>query len=460
MSKTNHNTSNRPADIDAPDGSIREVALMSWPIIVGMLSYTVMGVADTLFVGWIGKSELAAVGLATTAILLLNALFMGTLHGSKVLCSQATGRGKPEEAKVSGWAGVLLAVPFGLIVAAFALLGEPIFALMGGSAEVQALAQAYVWVSAACSVCWYVAMAICNYFQGIGNTRTPMKINLLANAANIALDPLFIFGFGPIPAMGVTGAAVATIIAQTLGMVCATVLFMRRVGIIRMPNWRGAVESVVRLGLPMGVRNALGVGAFTAFTALLARMGEDQLAAHQIALKIVSVSFLPGQGLSETVTILTGHYFGARRFETAKRAFKSTLCIAIGLMGTCGVLFFAFGEQLVSVFNSDESVVHLGTKLLLVAAFYQVFDAVATVATGALNGTGDTKFTMWIGVACSWLVLVPTSYVFGIKLHGGAVGAWMGMTVQLVVVAAITLVRFSRTEWKEDWQKRAELAAA
>ncbi|WP_168210585.1 MATE family efflux transporter [Persicimonas caeni] len=443
----------RQAGTDTSDGSIREVAKMSWPIIVGMLSYTVMGVADTLFVGWIGTSELAAVGLATTAILLLNALFMGTLHGSKVLCSQATGRGCPEEAKRFGWAGVYLALPFGLIVAALAFFGAPIFSLMGGPAEVQALAQDYFWVAAAGSIFWYVAMAICNYFQGIGNTRTPMMISVLANVLNIALDPLLIFGLGPIPAMGVGGAALATVIAQAAGMVVAAVIFMRQVGLIRMPKWRQAVDKVVDLGLPMGIRNALGVGAFTAFTALLARMGEDQLAAHQIALKVMSISFLPGQGLSETVTILIGQYFGAGRFEAARRAFKSTLLIALGLMGTCGVVFFAFGEQLVRVFNSDASVVYLGSKLLLVAAFYQVFDAIAIVATGALNGTGDTKFTMWMGVGSAWLVLLPASYLFAFTLEGGAVGAWLGMTVQLIVLAAVTLLRFTRSDWQGAAQR-------
>ncbi len=448
MSIENHEHRKNCTHLPASDGGIRHVAKMSWPIIVGMLSFTVMGVADTLFVGWIGKAELAAVGLATTAILLFNALFMGTLHGNKVLASQATGRGRPDDAKTAGWLGALLALPFGLIVAASALFRGHIFAVMGGPHPVQVLAGQYFWVCAVGSVFWYVAMAFCNYFQGVGDTRTSMKVNLLANALNIVLDPLFIFGFGPIPAMGVAGAALATVIAQALGMVYVTVLFVGRAGVLKLMDW-GMLDRLVRLGFPTGVRNALGVGAFTAFTALLARMGEDQLAAHQIAMKIVSISFLPGQGLSETVTILMGQYFGARRFEEAERAFKSTLWLAVGLMGGCGLIFFAFGKQLVELFNTDASVVYLGSRLLLVAAFYQVFDAIGKVATGSLNGTGDTQFTMWIGVACSWLVLVPTSYYFGIVRHGGAVGAWMGLTAELVVVAAVTMIRFARGSWQK-----------
>lgn len=446
MSRLNEDHSKKPRNESAPAGGVREVARIAWPIVIAMLSYTAMDVADTLFVGWVGKTELAAVGLATMAIFLLNSLFMGTLHGTKVLSSQATGATRHEEAKAAGWAGVFLALPFGVLVAFLALFGGFIFAVMGGPAAVQALAGDYFGVRAMGAAFLYVMVATCDYFQGTGDTRTPMKINLIANAANIALDPLLIFGLGPIPAMGVEGAALATIMAQALGMLLAIVLFVGRVGPAKLPGWP-LVKRLVSLGFPMGVRAGLGIGAFTAFTALLARMGEDQLAAHQIAIKVISISFLPGYGLSETATILVGQYVGARRFEAAHRAFRSAMIIAAGLMGTCAVAFFSLGGNLVGVFNSDPTVVALGAKLLFIGAFFQVFDAVAMVATGALNGTGDTRFTMWIGIACSWLVLVPASYYFGVVLDGGAVGAWLGITVEIVVVAGITSVRFLRRGW-------------
>jgi multidrug resistance protein, MATE family len=431
----------------APAGGVGEVVRVAWPIVIAMLSYTAMDVADTLFVGWVGKTELAAVGLATMAIFLLNSLFMGTLHGTKVVSSQATGADKPHEAIMSGWTGAALAVPFGLLVAALSLLGGAIFAVMGGPAPVQALAGDYFGIRALGAVFLYVMVAFCDYFQGTGDTRTPMKINLVANAANIALDPLLIFGLGPIPAMGVSGAALATIIAQSLGMLLAAIWFVSRVGPPRKPALK-LVKKVMSLGFPMGVRAMVGIGAFTVFTAFLARMGEDQLAAHQIVIKIMSISFLPGWGLSETATILTGQYVGARRFEAAQRAFRSSLIVAMALMGTCALAFFLLGEHLVGLFNSDPAVIELGTTLLLVAAGLQLFDAVAMVATGALNGVGDTKFTMWTGVVCSWLVLVPAAYLFGVVLEGGAVGAWLGLTLEIVVVAAITLWRFVRNGWR------------
>jgi MATE family multidrug resistance protein len=122
--------------------------------------------------------------------------------------------------------------------------------------------------------------------------------------------------------------------------------------------------------------------------------------------------------------------------------------VAVGLMGVCGVVFFAMPEPLIALFNDDAEVIRIGTNLLLVAAFFQVFDAVAMVANGALNGTGDTRFTMVAGVLCSWLVLVPAAYLFAYVLGWGAMGAWMGITLEIMVLAVILLVRFFGSAWE------------
>ncbi len=420
---------------------------MAWPIVVSMLSYTAMGVADTLFVGWVGKTELAAVGIATTAIFLFNSFFMGSLHGVKVMSSQATGAGDAALAERSGWLGATLALPFGALVLAATVFAVPLFAALGGPAEVQALGREYFGIRALGVGLWYVTIALSDYYQGIGDTRTPMRVNLLANAVNIALDPMLIFGLGPFPAMGVGGAALATVIAQGLGMTYILILFVRRVDVPRALRW-SEVGDLMQLGLPMGVRAALGTGSFTVFTAMIARMGEVELAAHQIALKIINISFLPGYGLSETATILVGQYVGAGRTAAARQAFGSAMGLAVGLMGVCGVGFFLFPEPLIALFNTDPGVLRVGTNLLLVAAFFQVFDAVAMVATGALNGTGDTRFTMFAGVLCSWFVLVPAAYVFAYVLGWGAMGAWLGITLEIVVLAVILLVRFYGSAWE------------
>lgn len=440
-------------------GSVGEVASVGWPIVIAMLSYTAMDVADTLFVGWMGKTELAAVGVATIVVFLFNSFFVGVLHGTKVVCAQFHGARRRADADAAGWAGGMVALPLGLMVALTVFAADPIFRLMGGSDQVQALAKEYFSARVLGAAAIYILIALSDYFQGTGDTRTPMKVNLIANAANIVLDPILIFGWWVFPAMGVQGAAVATVSSQVLGMLMVGWLFVRRAGWLRTIPWQHAGE-MLRLGLPIGVRAVLGVAAFAGFTAFLARMGEGELAAHQIALKIVSISFLPGFGLSETATILTGQYLGAGRFAEIRKSYQSTLILALGIMGACGILFFGFGPHLVRLFNSDPYVVELGSKLLMVAALFQIFDALAMVSVGALNGVGDTRFTMFGGIACSWLVLLPSSYLFGVVLDGGAVGAWFGMTAEIAAMSALMTWRFVNNGWRSRATVRLAPAAA
>ena len=428
------------------NGSLREVASVSWPIVVSMLSYTAMGVTDTLFVGWIGTTELAAVGLASTVFFLFNSFFFGSIHGVKVLAAQATGAKQHKLAELAAWQGFFLAIPFGAAVIALSSFSEGIFALMGGTAAVQGMAAVYFGVRVWGAPFGYVAVAAGDYFQGIGDTKTPMKVNLFVNAANIVLDVVLIFGLGPIPAMGVHGAALATVIASALGMVLMSTRFVERVGFHAQLSLK-VMEKVLRLGVPMGVRYVLNVAGFTVFTAIVARMGEAALAAHQIAFKIISISFLPGYGISEATSILTGQYVGAGEPSHAKRSYRNAMKLSVGMMGVFGAVFWIFPEVLIGVFQSDPEVLRIGSQLLILAALFQVFDAVAMTGIGALNGTGDTRFTMLMSVGCSWFIMVPTAYFFGVELGYGTTGAWVGIVFEVFALAIIAAWRFHSERW-------------
>ncbi len=429
-------------------GSFREIVHTSWPIVVGMLSTTAMGVSDTLLVGWVGKTELAAVGLGTTASFLINALFLGALNGIKIVTAQSIGAGRREVAAQVAWHGVALGLIFGLFVLSLGALGRPIFALMGGSPQIQALATEYFEVHVLSAPFWFVTIALCNHYQGSGDTRTPMKVNLLANGLNIAFDLALIFGVGPIPAMGVRGAALATVLASAAGMVVIGVHFVRRADRAGARADRQLVGRLLNVGLPIGVRYVMGVGSFAVFTAMMARMGEDELAANQIAIKIISLSFLPGYGISEAASVLTGQYIGAGQVEHARRAFRSALKLSVSVMGVAGLVFWLAPDALIGLFQDDGRVMEIGRQLLVLAAIFQIFDAVAMTATGALNGTGDTRFTMIASVAGAWLIMVPAAWVFGVFMELGAVGAWLGLTLEIVVLSAVLLHRFHSGAWE------------
>jgi len=161
--------------------------LLAWPIVISMLSDTAMSVSDTLFVGWMGKTEVAAVGLATTAYFLVNGFFLGTLTGVKVVSAQAVGAGDPRKADAAAWAGVLLALPFGLFVIGLGHFRGFLFECMGGTEAVRSLAAEYFGIRVFSGLAWYVTWALCNAMQGAGDTRTPMWISIAANLLNVAL---------------------------------------------------------------------------------------------------------------------------------------------------------------------------------------------------------------------------------------------------------------------------------
>ena len=434
-----------------------EVVHLSWPIVLSMLSYTAMDLADTVFVGWLGTAELAAVGLATTVLFIINSFFLGTLQGVTVVTSQAKGAEKLRRAVDSAVAGLLLVIPFALFVLALVPLEALLFQVMGGESHVRAMAGDYFKIRALGAGLWLATLVICNHYQGMGDTRTPMILNIVAHSVNLILDPLLIFGVGPFPAMGVEGAAVATIIAQFVGMAAALIHFFRgriRGGLVA--AWarsRRALQdvapAVLRLGLPMGIHSLVGVMAWGVFTAMLARMGTTELAAHQIALKVVSVSFLPGYGVAQAASIIAGQRVGARRDDEVKDTLVAAMAVALAFMGAMGVGFVLFHDSITAVFTADVATAALAGKLLIVAAFFQLSDATVMVTSQVLKGTGDTRFTMFAGITTAWTILLPCAYLFGVVLDGGAVGAWLALVVEIMVLSPILLLRFRSGAWRK-----------
>lgn len=434
-----------------------EVVHLSWPIVLSMLSYTAMDLADTIFVGWLGTAELAAVGLATTVFFVINGFFLGTLQGVTVVTSQAKGADRNRRAVDSAIAGLLLAIPCALFVVALIPFEAGVFRIMGGEAHVRALAGDYFAIRTLGAGLWFIMLVVCNHYQGMGDTRTPMILNVVAYVTNLVLDPLLIFGLGPFPAMGVEGAALATVIAQFVGMAAALVHFFRgrfRCGVVAAwARGRRALQevapAVLRLGLPMGVHSAVGVLAFGVFTAVLARMGTTELAAHQIALKVVAVSFLPGKGVAQAACILAGQRVGAGSDREVRDVLVAAMSVALVFMGGLGVGFVLFHDAITAVFTPDPATAALAGKLLIVAALFQLTDAAAMVTSQVLKGTGDTRFTMFAGITTSWLVLVPCAWLFGVALGGGAVGAWLALVVDILVLATILLLRFRSGAWRK-----------
>ncbi len=426
-----------------------EILGLSWPIMVSTLSFTVMIVVDSMFVARMGTAPLASMALATSVTFLLISFGMGLLRATKVVAAQRTGAG--DEAAVDGSVvqAVGLAVVIGLLVTAFAPFGELVFVAMGGSPEVVGHADAYFTVRVLGAPLAFVLIALKAWFEGRGDTRTPMVASVLANAVNITLDPLLIFGWGPVPAMGTGGAALATVIGVGVGL--AFVSHRTRTALRgRDVRWRldgSMVRELLRLGLPMGVGRSVDVLAWLVFVSMLARVGEVHLAAHVIVMRIVSVSFLPGWAVGEASGVFVGMAVGAKRPAIARQAWRSATFVAVGIMTVMAVIFVLAPGPFIALFDAEPEVVRVARDLMLVAAAFQLFDAVAMVGIGSLNGAGDTRFTMVATAGAIWGINLPVAWLFAIHLELGAVGAWLGLLVEIGALAVIMTRRVQGAAW-------------
>ncbi len=423
----------------------RAVLMLAWPVMISMLSFTAMGVVDTLFVGWLGTGPLAAVGLATIAVHLVQSFGVGVLSGARVSVSQRWGAEDRDGARRVALAALRGGLVLGAGVAVLGSSSGPLLAALGATGEVLGHAEDYVLARLLGAPGVMATFALGAWFQGRGDTRTPMRATVLANALNIVLDPMLIYGWGPLPQLGVGGAALATTVAFTVN---ALVLALATGRELRgdAPE-RADLAEIWRLGSPIGLRYLLDVASFVLFAALLTRVGEAAMAAHVLVIRVVSVSFLPGHAIGEAAGVLVGQAVGARRPALARQAWRASVSLALAVMGAWSLVFLAAPAAFLRPFGASPEVLAAGIGLMRIAAGFQIADAVAMVGLGVLNGAGDTCFTMRASVSSAWLVKLPVGAGLALLAGWGAAGAWLGLTAEIALVAALCLARMRGSAW-------------
>jgi MATE family multidrug resistance protein len=414
---------------------------LAWPIGVSMLSYSVMTLVDTLFVGRLGATALAGVSVGGVAFFTLLCFGFGLLRSVKVLVSQAVGSGRGDVLRFVG-AGLTLAVVLGVAELGGGWLVAEGLHLVTASEAVATHAGDYLRVRMIGAPLVLVAVALRESRYGSGDSTTPMRATLAANLANVALDYVLIFPLG----MGVRGAAWACV-AAALVEAGWLGLAQRQSGFGLGRRALAEVGAVWRLGWPLGLQMLLEVGTFAVLTAIFASMSEVDVAAHQIALQVVHISFLPAFALGEAASVLVGQAIGARQHRLVPAVARRTLLVAAGYTGLCGLVFALFASRIAGVFTADADLVRTAARLLWVAAAFQVFDAANIVARCVLRGTGDVRYPAVISVATAWLCTPPLALGLGYGLGLGVLGGWLGICVEIMLGAALLWWRLERRHW-------------
>lgn len=428
-------------------GSVKEMVHLAWPTLIGMLSFTLMDVADTFFVGLLGVTQLAAVGISSMFAFVINSFALGLFGAFRVIIAQLDGGENREKYGAAVGTAFAFALTMGILFCGLRFVSSDIFALLGGSEEVQALAGDYFDVRTLGLWAFIAMTTLGNVLKGTGEVKIPMRTNVFINALNIVLDPIFIFGWAGISAMGMNGAAWATNVACVVGFI---IMFWAARKHFPMP-WKfewSMLKTALRYGIPMGLQFTLEALAWTIFMGLMGRVSDAALAANTAVMRIISVSFLPGYGISEAANILTGRYSGARRPDLVKKVWISGLKVGISVMGAFGILFFTIPEHLIGVFSSDPEIVRYGVQFLSIAALFQIFDATTMISQNSLNGAGDTRFTMIVSLSSAWLVFVPLANYLVMKTDAGAVGAWYAICTHLGILSVVLGLRFLQGGWR------------
>lgn len=406
----------------------RELWRLSGPMIVSLLSVTAMTLVDTLFIGWLGSTELAAVGLGGMGVFTVVSFGTALFGAARVRVGEAVGAGDDGVVRAELGAFLRLALVLGVVSTLVAIVGAYLLPFFAEAAETTELARDYMLICALSCPCVLLTQALAQWRQARGDSAGPMRATLIANVVHLPLDAVLIFAAG----LGVAGAAWATLASAATEVAILLFLQKRDGFFLKESSFCTAWASALR-GLPTGIERTLDMIAFTAVPLLLLEVGPLHVAAHQIVLQLSLLSFLPLIALSEAVCILVSQAVGAHRpallvrLASAGAALVGTYSLALA------ALFLSIPGPLIRLFNEEPPVVAIGIQTLGLAAVLQCINAFYNLAKGVLRGLSAIRFVAWVTVLCAWVFTPPLTYLWGVRWGSGAPGAWMALCTETFV---------------------------
>jgi len=421
------------------------------PVVAAELGWIAMGLVDTLMVGRLGADAIGAVGLGSILFVAVAVFAMGMLLGLDPLVAQAYGAKDLRDCHRWLVDGVWLAALIALPLVALTLAIDAVLPFWGLPPSVLRLTQPYLGILAWSLPPLLLYVAFRRYLQALGIVTPVMVALILANVVNVVVNWILIFGRFGAPALGARGAAYATLLSRVFMAAYLFLVIVRREAhttprLSHTPfGFDGArLKRLIALGFPAAGQAVLEVGVFAAATALAGRVSTDALAAHQIALNMVAVTFMVPFGLASAAAVRVGHAAGRRDAAAVRSAGWTAIAIGVGFMSTAAAVFLVVPEPLIRAFTNDAEVIKTGVGLLFVAALFQLFDGLQGVTTGVLRGLADTRTAMLWNLVGHWFVGLPLGYTLCFVAGRGVVGLWWGFSAGLMVCGLALLIVWIR----------------
>ena len=415
---------------------------LAWPIVISMLSASFMTLVDTLMVSRLGAWALAGVGLGGIVSYILICLPIGVLGGVKILSSQAVGAGNHAAVKTYLGAGLGLSIVMALVAGTASVVVAEWLPSVSATAETGEAARIYLRIGALGALPSLIRIAVEQSRLAVGDSRSPMIVNIFSNICNVIANYIFIFVLD----MGVAGAAYGTLVANVIGAL-AILGVQASLGFDFRGVTRRHLGGVWRLGLPTGIQFALEMGSFTTMVVLLTNLSELDGAANQIAIQILHFGFLPCMAIGQAASVMAGQAIGARRRDLVHVVMRKALVPTMGYSLLASFAFVTAGPWIVSHFTQDPALRELSTHLLYIAAVFQIADGINIVARSVLQGTGDVRYCAWVGITLSWMLTPPLTWLLAYHYGLGAVGGWIGLCIDVFLVTGVFWTRARGTRW-------------
>lgn len=433
----------------------KDVISLALPSIGEFILHMTIGIVDLAFVGQLGAQATASSGLAWQLIWFIDMAFFGIGAGTTALMTRHIGAGRNKEAQRVAGQSLILSLIFSFIGSMILIVfAKSFFKLLGAEAEIVGMGSSYLRILASTFMCGSLTMMVSTCLKSAGDTRTPMYISGAMVLLNIFLDYAMIFGKFGFPAHGILGSAESSaLIILVAAAISVGGLFLGWFRIKITPDdfarldW-GIISKIVKIGAPVSLEHIFWSAASAFIVWVVAASGTVHLAVHNILLKAESLSFMPGMGFSIAARVAVGQALGREDEKGARVCADESIKLGMILMGTMGLVFLFFPHAVIGFFTKDPQVLALGSRILRILGIIQPIQALLFIVMGSLKGAGDTQTSMWIGLAGIFLVRAPFSYIFGLTMGMGALGAWgLGMSMDIAFRAFISYRRFQGNKW-------------
>jgi MATE family multidrug resistance protein len=431
---------------------------LAYPVILGMIGHTLVGIVDNIMVGKIGPTELAAVSLGNSFIFIAMSLGIGFSTAITPLVAEAHGKSNREEGRLAFHHGLYLCTILGLLLFGIVFFSKPLLSFMGQPEAVVTLAEPYLDIVGFSLVPLIMYQAYKQFADGMSQTKYSMWATIVGNVANVVINYFFIYGIWIFPELGIIGAAIGTIASRIIMLIFMHYIMKSKTkfeyyfeGFTLKEIKKEINLKIIKIGLPSSMQMFFEVALFTGAIWLCGMIGTTSQAANQIALSLASLTFMFAMGLSVTAMVRVANQKGQEDYIMLRTVGLSIFILAVILEIVFALLFIAFHQVLPYIFVNTQDlativetqeVIAISAQLLIVAAFFQISDGIQVVVLGALRGLQDVKIPMYMTFVAYWVIGFPVSIYLGLYTDMKAVGVWIGLLAGLTAAALFLYLRF------------------